>query len=324
MTTNLKVWPPRFRFSAMDSDESDNFESLYDEKDAQKHDKLVEKVLSLNKTQHLRKPSRTEPTLQVSEFDLVKSITGNKDTVEINELTNLLKDRKSRIQIREKVKRAAKKIQTLPKPLEKPEADRIRRVVAYEKTRLELDKWEAIVTSNRASDNLRFPLNTDVKLKKHEVEKFPHLWRLKSRFEEELEKLAPKTEEYHINTEEKDKFPLTMKEMLARRKEAGKLRAFQGHKEAKARRQNKIKSKKYHRIEKRQKIKRKLKEFEELQKTNPELALKKLEDIEKARVEERFSLRHKSTGRWAKSKQFRAKYDKEVSCHILHIFTILK
>nr|CAI5851954.1 unnamed protein product [Callosobruchus analis] len=39
--------------------------------------------------------------------------------------------------------------------------------------------------------------------------------------------------------------------------------------------------------------------------------MKKLEDIEKARAEERFSLRHKSTGQWARSKLVRAKYDKE-------------
>lgn len=95
------------------------------------------------------------------------------------------------------------------------------------------------------------------------------------------------------------------------------MRAVESYKEAKARRQNKIKSKKFHRILRHEKIKQQLKEFEQLQKTNPEEALKKLEHIERARVEERMSLRHKGTGKWAKNKQVRAKYDKDVSTYLI-------
>lgn len=109
------------------------------------------------------------------------------------------------------------------------------------------------------------------------------------------------------------KFPMSIKEMMEKRREAAKLRAYQSYKEAKARRQNKIKSKKYHRIQKRERVKQQMKEFELLQKTDPQAALEKLEEIEKARALERISLRHKGTGKWAKNKQIRAKYDKEVS-----------
>ncbi|KAJ3646526.1 hypothetical protein Zmor_024111 [Zophobas morio] len=294
----------------MESDTNENYENFYTEEDAQKHEKLVEKVLSLNKTQHIRKPSRTEPTLQISEFNLVKCSAGDKGSVEINDLTKSLRNRKSRLRIKENVKRVHKGSHTLPRPLEKPQANKIRRTVAYEKTRLELDRWEATVTANRVSTNLSFPLNDDVKMDQKEFDNFASMWRVKSKLAEELEKHEPTVEEYHINLEQ-EKFPLTMKEMLARRKEAAKMRAYQGYKEAEARRQNKIKSKKYHRIQKREKIKKKLKEFEQLQKTNPEEALKKLEEIEKSRIEERFSLRHKSTGKWARNQQIRAKYDKE-------------
>lgn len=75
----------------------------------------------------------------------------------------------------------------------------------------------------------------------------------------------------------------------------------------------KIKSKKFHRIQKKDRVKQQLKEFEELQRINPEKALTKLEQLDKSRAEERMSLRHKSTGQWAKNKQIRAKYDKDVS-----------
>lgn len=65
-------------------------------------------------------------------------------------------------------------------------------------------------------------------------------------------------------------------------------------------------------ILKKERLKQQLKEFEELQETNPEEALGKLEALEKARALERHTLRHKNTGKWAKSKLIRAKYDKEV------------
>jgi Utp14 protein. len=64
---------------------------------------------------------------------------------------------------------------------------------------------------------------------------------------------------------------------------------------------------------KREKVKEKLKEFEKLQQTDPEAALQQLELLDKTRAEERITLRHKSTGQWAKNLQVRAKYDKEVS-----------
>ena len=105
---------------------------------------------------------------------------------------------------------------------------------------------------------------------------------------------------------------LTKEELVAKRRELAYLKMRESQKSAKARQQNKIKSKKYHKLMKKQKMQEQIKEFELLQKTNPEAALEKLNALEKSRVLERASLRHKNTGTWAKSLQIRAKYDKDV------------
>lgn len=76
-----------------------------------------------------------------------------------------------------------------------------------------------------------------------------------------------------------------------------------------------------YRILKKEKLKAQLKEFEELQKKDPEEALKKLEALDKVRALERHTLRHKNTGKWAKSKLVRAKYDKDVSKKIVNVNT---
>lgn len=290
-----------------------------DEIDHKKHDKIIEDILSLNKKQNIKKPSRTEPASEVSEFSLVKPTFAKKGSVHLNELTKVLGNRKKQLDISRVIKTSNKK-KPLPVPLHKPQAEQIRRSLNYEKSRFQLDKWEALVTANRVA-NLSFPLDSVEKLNivEKEAERYPSTWRMKSDLQKKLEQLQPSLMK-SVPNEESENFELTLKELQEKRKEAAKLRAFQSYKESKMRRQSKIKSKKYHRMLKREKIKEKLKEFEELQKSNPEEAMRKLEDIEKARAEERFSLRHKGTGQWAKSKQVRAKYDKEVLISFFLIF----
>nr|CAD7572160.1 unnamed protein product [Timema californicum] len=67
----------------------------------------------------------------------------------------------------------------------------------------------------------------------------------------------------------------------------------------------------YHRLQRRENVRKQLKNFEQLKKEDPEAALRQLEQIERSRAEERMTLRHRSTGKWAHSKAIRAKYDTE-------------
>uniref|UniRef100_A0A2K6NVX9 UTP14A small subunit processome component n=1 Tax=Rhinopithecus roxellana TaxID=61622 RepID=A0A2K6NVX9_RHIRO len=104
---------------------------------------------------------------------------------------------------------------------------------------------------------------------------------------------------------------MSLEEAKMRRAELQRARALQSYYEAKARREKKIKSKKYHKVVKKGKAKKALKEFEQLRKANPAAALEELEKIEKARMMERMSLKHQNSGKWAKSKAIMAKYDLE-------------
>lgn len=128
----------------------------------------------------------------------------------------------------------------------------------------------------------------------------------------EMEKIEPQI--FQAKEEQPNEIAepkLTRAEMIQRSRELRQLRMKESQKSAKARLQNKIKSKKYHRILKKEKMKQQIKEFELLQKTDPEAALRKLEQLDKSRIEERANLRHRNTGSWAKNMQVRAKYDKD-------------
>ncbi|KZC09475.1 U3 small nucleolar RNA-associated protein 14 like protein A, partial [Dufourea novaeangliae] len=256
----------------------------------------------------VKRAERSEPTLEVSEFHLVKSGVSDTDTVRVQDLANVLGKKGHHLEIARTLQSARKKVNVLKKPLEKPAADRIKRVVGFENTKKELKKWNAVITRNRTAGSLHFPLNQSSSMRLEPSKEFVGKFRLQSELEKKLAALEPQKE----NIKEKDDdFSLTMKEIIMKRKETAKIRAQQSYREAKSRRQNKIKSKKFHRVQRKEKIKLQLKEFDELKKSNPEAALEKLEQLDKARAEERMSLRHKNTGKWAQSKQVRAKYDKE-------------
>ncbi|XP_017891732.1 U3 small nucleolar RNA-associated protein 14 homolog A-like [Ceratina calcarata] len=104
------------------------------------HSKLLEAVSQLDKGQRVKKVERSEPTLEVSEFHLVKSGISDQDTVHVQEIARILRKKGHHIEIARNIETAKKNIRVLPKPLEKPAAERIKRIVGFEGTKKELKK----------------------------------------------------------------------------------------------------------------------------------------------------------------------------------------
>ncbi|CAG9564579.1 unnamed protein product [Danaus chrysippus] len=274
---------------------------------AEEHDRLISAISKLDKTQHITEPTRNEPTNLNSEFNLIKP----SKKLKLDNVLKVLEDNSHNVKISKKLKFSQNKSKVLPKPLEKPQAERIKRAAGYEETKKKIGRWDPVIARNRTVDFVSFPLKTRPVKKDTPTNIFLSKLKLKSPLELELEEVDP-TPVVEPEVEEEELYPMSYEEMVEHRQHLAKFRAQQSYRAAKAKRQSKIKSKKYHRILKKEKLKQQLKEFEELQATNPEEALKKLEELEKARALERHTLRHKNTGKWAKNKLVRAKYDKEV------------
>lgn len=272
---------------------------------ASEHDRLVSAITKLDKTQHILEPTRNEPTYLNSEFSLVKRT----NKLNIDNIAKVLEKTSHHTHISKKLKKTQNESKVLNKPLEKPQAERIKRATGYDETKKRVGRWDPVVARSRTVDCISFPLK-HVSTKLQPTGEFLSKFKLKSDLEKELEDVDPPAE-FEDEEEEEQVFPMTYEEMVEHRQHLAKMRAQQSYKAAKAKRQGKIKSKKYHRVLKKEKLKQQLKEFEELQRKDPEEALKKLEAIEKARALERHTLRHKNTGKWAKNQLIRAKYDKE-------------
>ena len=77
----------------------------------------------------VKKAERSEPTLEVSEFHLVKSGICDRDAVHVHDLAKTLGQKSHHHEITKNLQAIKRKIQVLPKPLEKPAADRVRNIL---------------------------------------------------------------------------------------------------------------------------------------------------------------------------------------------------
>lgn len=133
--------------------------------DNKAHKRLLDAVSRLNKTQFIKKPTRNEPAIKRSEFNLVKTnsvgseqtrrVNTVKDaTVSVQDLVKVLKKSNKHLTIGKQLGTQNRNKKVLDKPLERPVADRIKRTVGYEKAKNKLNRWDAVVTRNRATDHL--------------------------------------------------------------------------------------------------------------------------------------------------------------------------
>ncbi|KAK8729181.1 hypothetical protein OTU49_008667 [Cherax quadricarinatus] len=206
--------------------------------------------------------------------------------------------------------KSSQKIKAIPKPHEKPFVLRAKRAAGFEKVAMEVNKWGKVVHLRRQSSHLSFPLEQE-DLRFKTLEKVEPV-QLRTPLEQEVYSLLHDAKLVKKNTETEEerarKRAMSIQEIQERNREMWRQREMKRRYEKKAMLQNKSKSRKHHRLLRRERLRKQKLELEQLQKTDPEAALEKLEELERARVEERMSLRHK-TSKWAHLQGFRANKD---------------
>ncbi|XP_045151905.1 U3 small nucleolar RNA-associated protein 14 homolog A, partial [Echinops telfairi] len=232
----------------------------------------------------------------------------------LSDLLQSVKASSSLATIKKQLTRVKSK-KTVQLPLNKEEVAQIHREVAFNKTSKALSKWDPIVLKNRTAKQLVFPLEKE----QATFAPLEHVlggWKARTPLEQEIlnvlhKNKQPVTDPLLTPAEKASLKAMSLEEAKMRRAELQRARALQSYYEAKARREKKIKSKKYHKVIRKGKAKKALTNFENLRQANPSAALEELEKVERARMMERMSLKHQNSGKWAKSKAIMAKYDPE-------------
>ncbi|NWR91209.1 UT14A protein, partial [Furnarius figulus] len=277
-----------------------------------RHRRLLEAISALSGRKRRNLTERSEASGQVSEFNVTCKGAGEK--LVLSELLQPIQPTSALGSVKKDLARVKRKA-AVELPLSKEEAKRVVREAAYVTTSKDVGKWQQVVLQNRRAEQLVFPLRQDIATVVP-LERVTSVWKARTPLEQEIFGLLHKTQQPItdplLTPEETASLQaMSLEEARQRRAELQKARAVQSYYEAKARREKRIKSKKYHRVLKKSRRRQALKEFEQLHKSDPEAALARLEELEQLRMQERMSLKHQNKGKWARSRAIMAKYDLE-------------
>lgn len=286
------------------------------------NDELVQKIKQLNGIKSKR--VRTEAVKDELDVNL-----SDKNKIKTHELLDSLKNLSNLAPIKKTLIKAKNRTRTLDTPLPRHLSEKAKRVTAYLQDKKEISKWEPIVKRNRHAEQLEFPLKQpDFSMKTAET--FVQTWKPETDLEKEISELLQSSEnnlksgKLLTQAEQKALQAMSVEEMKTKRAEFFKLKALQQAQEKKFKRLKKIKSKRYRKILRKEKLKQESKQLEKLEKENPNEFKEKLKEIEKQRMEERMSLRHKKTSQWSKRQQIYAKYNDKVRDEISEQLEISK
>lgn len=193
----------------------------------------------------------------------------------------------------------------LDAPLPKRVQDRMERQAALSAATEEISKWQPTVKMNREAEHLQFPMqDTTVTPKESRTSaamasKFKAETPLEQQIAEALAQAGMKDEELEA-FEALKLNKLTIEEVESKRKELRMMRELMFRHEVKNKRLKKIKSKSYRKLQRKEKEKLQLQIKDTMAEIDHEMEDGEKMDAAMARAEERMSLKHKNTSKWAK------------------------
>ena len=192
----------------------------------------------------------------------------------------------------------------LDAPLPKRVQDRLERTAAASAANEEISKWQPTIKMNREAEHLSFPLqDTTVRTQEGRTsaamaDKFKAETPLEKQIADALAQAGMKDEELE-EFEALKLNKLTVEEVEEKRKELRLMRELMFRHESKNKRLKKIKSKSYRKLQRKEKDKLSL-QIENMAEIDHEMDGEDKMDAAMNRAEERMSLKHKNTSKWAK------------------------
>ncbi|GAB1522520.1 hypothetical protein RhiTH_005640 [Rhizoctonia solani] len=237
---------------------------------------------------------------------------GTKSGTQILTLSDLIAPTSSLSQSTKALQSTTKSALTAPLP--QRIQDRIDREAAYEQTKQEVQKWAPTMKRIRDAEHLAFPLQGPAAGKKGTsnadvIDRFQPSTAMESAISSLLRAANLHTDAAAAEAENTLAAPTISEEDLAARRAQLRLtRELMFRADIKAKRVAKIKSKAYRRMKKREKEKQK--------EAAVELGLDEGEEVDRMRAEverakERATLRHRTTGKWAKAMRNKGEMDEE-------------
>ena len=287
-----------------DSDESNDDDEEKDddeEEEEEAHNRLINAIDKFSKSRETESGSKRKKISNQLAQESVFSTIADDEAVSMDALLGALGEVKG-LNIVKKQLIDLEKGTSVPSYVEKVVAERLERSLAYDGTSEEMGKWQETVITNRHARTL------DLAQDKRQVVNYKDLVKKftpTTDMEREVQMILVKTGATDAQAEEREEDELgsrnfSVEEMKERQAELSKVKALMFYEQMKRHRLNKIKSKAYRRIRKRQKSKLESDEKEGMAENDPEMAREEEEKEALRRVKERMDMKHKNTGKWAR------------------------
>ncbi|KAL5561442.1 hypothetical protein UlMin_031189 [Ulmus minor] len=232
-----------------------------------------------------------------SEYNPSRDVLDGTGRISIEDLLDPLHGKSGYSKLRKRVNQMGKKAAPVQPPLHKAEQNRLERKAAYEQSKKELLKWEPLVKRNREAPTIYF--DNDTELGFSTVGAIASEFEPRTEFEKKIASLVQ--DEQIMDAHNKDGSRLLEFNMVSvedekdRQNRIAKMRSLLFRHEMKSKHIKKIKSKTYHRLLKKDRLKASSSENQ----MDPEAAKDLARKQEYERAKERMTLRHKSGSKWA-------------------------
>lgn len=273
-----------------------------EEEDDGRHSRLLQEITGLPTDAFDGKKKKNDVIISEayseSEYNPSRDILDGDGRISIQDLLDPLHGKSDHGKLRKSMSRMEKKSMPIHAPLPKPDQERLERGAAYGFIQKDVTKWEPHVKRNREAPTIYFDEDKDVGFST--VGAIAAEFKPRTDFEKKIASLFNDHEvvEAHRNDGARllELNKISVEDVRERQDELAKMRSLLFRHEMKAKRVKKIKSKVYHRLLKKDRLKQAGTAIE----TDPEAAKEQAMKQEFKRAEERLTLKHKNSSKWAK------------------------
>ncbi|KAK7283460.1 hypothetical protein RIF29_12991 [Crotalaria pallida] len=233
-----------------------------------------------------------------SDYNPSHDVVDGDGLVTLEDLLNPLRDNKGFVKLEKRMKEIERKARPIQAPLPKADQAKIERQVAYETSKKDVTKWQPIIQKNREAPTLVFDENVDLGFST--VGAIAADFEPRTEFEKKMAALVRDDKVFEAHKKDGSRLlemnMVSVEDEKDRQNRIAKMHSLLFRHERKAKHMKKIKSKTYHRLLKKDKLKAESSRIE----NDPEAAKEYAMKQERQRAEERMTLRHKNQNRWAK------------------------
>ncbi|CAF3837564.1 unnamed protein product, partial [Rotaria magnacalcarata] len=287
--------------------DDDDEEQSHTHSTKQKHDKLIDSIVHLGGKKR-KVIIRKEPISIPNNLIASTQTSSASKKIKSHQLLSSLK-KTSSVQIQTLKKQLAKvnKHQAvLQQPLQKPQAEKAERIAAYNQETKSISKWDPIVAKNRTAETLNFPLkNGGVQFQT--TDEFVGKFQTLSSLEKDIAAILQSS---NNNIQPNSLLTQAEKKIISKMDLLECLNSSMTGTLPYASLNSLLDL--FRRLVRKERQKQEEKDLKKLSVENPDKFLERLEHLERHRIEERSTLRHKNSTKWAKEKRLLSKFNTKV------------